>query len=166
MASRGFSVFSLSNAVRDEADRLGRDHSRDTLIEIGVQLRAAGGSGALAQKVLPRLQGRSTVDSIRHPGEVAVLRTLPRFILLGVDAPQELRFERSLQRGRTGDGTTLQEFADKESRENSTTESGQQLRATMLLADVVISNHGTLADLHRTIQPALEQVGVLIDSEG
>jgi len=145
--------------VRDEADRLGRDHSRDTLIGIGVQLRAAGGPGALARSVLPRLHGRDVVDSIRHPGEVAVLRTLPHFILLGVDAPQALRFERSLRRGRTGDGTTLQEFADKEERENTNTDAGQQLRATLLLADVVIDNDGTLADLHRTIETTLARVG-------
>jgi dephospho-CoA kinase len=158
----GFTVHSLSDVVREEADRLGRDHTRDTLIRIGVELRTQGGAGALARHILPRLRGRDVVDSIRNPGEVEVLRTLPRFILIGVDAPQPLRFERSIRRGRTGDGATLEEFARKEARENSTTEAGQRLLATLALADVVVQNDGTLDDLRRKVDEALAQTGVRV----
>ncbi len=146
--------------MREEATRLGLDHTRDNLIATGVRLRREGGPGALARAVLPRLALRSVVDSIRNPGEVEVLRSLPRFILLGVDAPQPLRFERSLRRGRTGDGATLEEFAEKERRENSTTEAGQQLVATFRLADVEIDNDGSLADLHDRVRGALARAGI------
>jgi dephospho-CoA kinase len=141
--------------VREEATRRGLDHSRDQLIRVGVDLRTKHGPGALAESVLPRLKGRSVVDSIRNPGEVEVLRRLRSFLLLGIDAPQALRFQRSLQRGRLGDGATLEEFARKEERENSTTKAGQQLLATLALADVVIDNDGTIADLRRKVREAL-----------
>ncbi len=95
------------------------------------------------------------MDSIRNPGEVAVLRTLKRFVLLGIDAPQPLRFQRSVRRGRLGDGATLEEFARKEERENSTTEAGQQLLATLALADRVVDNDGTMEDLHERTRRAL-----------
>jgi len=153
-------VHSLSDVVREEATERGQEHTRDNLIAIGVGLRSAGGPGALAHAILPRLRDREVVDSIRNPGEVAVLRTLPRFVLLGVDAPQSLRFERSLKRGRRGDGDTLEEFARKEARENSTTEAGQQLLATLALADVVVNNAGTLEDLHARVRKALVDRGV------
>jgi dephospho-CoA kinase len=149
-------VHSLSDVVREEATRLGLDHTRDTLITLGVRLRTTGGAGALAQAILPRLEARAAVDSIRNPGEVAALRSLPRFILLGVDAPQRLRFDRSIKRGRTGDGDSFEEFARKEARENSTTEAGQQLLATLALADVVIQNDSSLDELHVRVQRALE----------
>ncbi len=100
------------------------------------------------------------VDSIRNPGEVAILRTLPRFILLGVDAPQRLRFDRSLRRGRLGDGATLQEFAAKEARENATTEAGQQLMATLALADAVIDNAGTIRALRAAVRGTLRAFSV------
>ena len=160
LAASGFDVHSLSDAVREEATRRGLDHSRDHLIRVGVDLRVEHGPGALALSVLPRLKGRSVVDSIRNPGEVEVLRRLPRFLLLGIDAPQALRFERSLLRGRLGDGATLDEFARKEERENSTTPAGQQLLATLALADVLIDNDGTIADLRRKVQRALRAHGL------
>ena len=160
LASLGFSVHSLSDVVRDEATRLGLDHSRDTLIRVGVEMRSRHGPGALARRVLPRLTDRAVVDSIRNPGEVAVLRRLPRFLLLGIDAPQPLRFQRSLLRGRLGDGATLEDFASKEERENSTTRAGQQLLATLAQADIVIVNDGTIGDLRRRVREALAARGL------
>ena len=155
LAAQGFAVQSLSDVVRDEATRRGLDHTRDSLIRVGVELRTEGGPGALARRILPRLRPRAVVDSIRNPGEVEVLRTLPQFVLLGIDAPQSLRFQRSIRRGRLGDGATLDEFAQKESRENSTTEAGQQLLATLALADRVINNDGTIEELHGRTRHAL-----------
>jgi dephospho-CoA kinase len=160
LAAHGFQVYSLSDVVRREATRIGLDHGRDNLIRVGVRLRARGGPGALAGRILPRLRGQAVVDSIRNPGEVAVLRRLPRFLLLGVDAPQALRFERSLRRGRIGDGATLEEFARKEARENSTTEAGQQLQATLAMADCVVDNDSTLDALHARVRAALERRGI------
>jgi len=158
LATYGFGVCSLSDVVREEATRRGLDHSRDNLIRIGVELRASGGTGALARRILPQLNQRAVVDSIRNPGEVDVLRTLPRFVLLGVDAPQTLRFERSTRRGRPGDGATLEEFARKEALENSETEAGQQLVRTLALADAVVINDGTIETLHVKVRDALRSL--------
>ncbi|MFQ5878156.1 MAG: AAA family ATPase [Acidobacteriota bacterium] len=162
LSTRGFHLHSLSDVVREEAARSGLAPTRDNLIRTGVRMRSAGGPGALARKILPRLRGRDVVDSIRSPGEVAVLRGLPRFLLLGVDAPLELRFERSLRRGRVGDGATLEEFAARERRENSTTEAGQQLLATLRLADTVIDNDATIEELHLRVRETLEGAGVAL----
>jgi dephospho-CoA kinase len=149
-------VHSLSDVVRDEATRRGLDHTRDALIKMGVRLRTEGGTGALAERILPRLGRWAVVDSIRNPGEVAVLRRLPRFFLVGVDAPQALRFDRSVRRGRLGDGATLEEFAAKEARENATSEAGQQLVATLALADAVIDNARTIRALRAAVRRTLK----------
>jgi len=159
LSAHGFEAHSLSDVVRDAATAQGLEHTRDNLINVGVQLRERGGPGALAIRIVEQLAEKSVVDSIRSPGEVAYLRTLPRFLLLGIDAPIELRFERSLRRGRTGDGATLQEFARKEERENSETESGQQLQRTLALADRVVVNDGTLETLHQRAAGALRELG-------
>jgi dephospho-CoA kinase len=162
LAGHGFAVRSLSDVVREEAARRGLEPTRDNLIRVGVEIRSLEGPGALARRILAGLGPRAVVDSIRNPGEVAVLRTLKHFLLLGIDAPQALRFERSLRRGRTGDGATLAEFARKEARENSTTEAGQQLVATLALADALVRNDGTIDDLHRKVRDALERAGVAL----
>ncbi|MGH9750748.1 MAG: hypothetical protein ACRD6R_12590 [Candidatus Polarisedimenticolia bacterium] len=146
--------------MRDEATRRGLAHSRGNLIRVGVEMRAAGGPGALARRILPLLARPSVVDSIRNPGEVAVLRRLPRFLLLGVDAPPALRFQRSLRRGRLGDGATLEEFVRMEARENSRRRAGQQLRATFRLADARVDNDGTIAELHKATRRTLGTLGL------
>jgi dephospho-CoA kinase len=162
LAGHGFAVHSLSDVVREAATASGLSHTRENLIAVGVRLRQEGGPGALAARILDRLGGRAVVDSIRSPGEVAVLRGLPRFVLLGVDAPIDLRFERSVRRGRAGDGTTLEGFARNEALENSATEFGQQLRETLSLADRVVRNDGTLEDLRERTRRALAEIGVAL----
>ena len=160
LAARGYSVHSLSDIVREAAAQSGVEPSRDNLIATGVSLRAAEGPGVLAARILPRLTSRAVVDSIRGPAEVAVLRTLPTFVLIGVDAPMPLRFERSVLRGRLGDGPTLDEFARQEERENAKAETGQQLRRTLALADRVLVNDGTIAELHARALVLFREIGL------
>jgi dephospho-CoA kinase len=156
----GFIQRSLSDVVRQEATRQGLDHSRESLIKIGTWLREQFGPGVLAERILPLLGDRNVVDSIRNPGEIQVLRRLPGFLLLGVDAPIQIRFERSRLRARTGDGETLEEFARKESLELSGQGPGQQLRVCLSLADHVIVNDGTIQDLRRSVQEVLVARGI------
>jgi dephospho-CoA kinase len=158
LGETGFALHSLSDIVRESAAHQSLQPTRDNLIAAGVRLRVEEGPGALAARILPRLTGRAVVDSIRGPAEVARLRTLPRFILLGIDAPVNLRFERAQRRGRLGDGASLEEFIRKEERENSEAETGQQLRRTLALADRVIRNDGTLDDLARNVRRALAEI--------
>jgi len=155
LARRGFAIHSLSDVIRDEARARGLEPIREHLIRIGNELRRDGGPGALAKGIVPRLGRRDVVDSIRNPAEVAVLREVEGFVLLGVAAPIELRFERSLARARPGDPQTLEQFRTREDQENTDDPAAQQLRATFRLADHVIDNDGDLAALHAEIDRVL-----------
>jgi dephospho-CoA kinase len=162
LAEWGFTLHSLSDVVREEATRRGLDHSRESLILTGTSLRQMHGEGALAERILPLLTSRSVIDSIRNPAEILVLRSLPGFHLLGVDAPEALRYQRSRTRGRAGDGDTLEEFQRKERLEKSDRGPGQQLGVCFSMADVVVNNDGTLQDLRRRVEQALASRGVLL----
>jgi tRNA threonylcarbamoyl adenosine modification protein (Sua5/YciO/YrdC/YwlC family) len=155
----GYAAHSLSDVVRDEARRRGLEPVRDVLIPLGNELRQRGGPGALAERILPRLEPPALVDSIRNPAEVAVLRRLDGFVLLAIDAPVELRFRRSLERGRPGDALTLEEFREKERRENSTDPLAQQLAATAALADRVLVNDSSLEDLRARLLALMRAPG-------
>jgi dephospho-CoA kinase len=155
----GFTVHSLSDIVREEAAARGLPPEREHLIRIGTLLREQGGLGVLAERLLPRLDGWDAVDSIRNPAEVETLRKVPGFVLIGVDAPAELRFARSRLRARPGDPESFSEFAAKEKQENSSNPAGQQLRATFALADRVIDNNGDLDLLHRNVDSLLRSLG-------
>jgi dephospho-CoA kinase len=124
---------------------------RAHLIFIGNELRTSGGPGVLARAILNRLGDRDVVDSIRNPGEVEVLRTLPHFLLVGVRAAVEIRFQRCLDRRRPGDPSTLEEFRSREAEENSEDVARQQLNATFALADWILENDGDLGQLKRSV---------------
>lgn len=156
----GFVVHSLSDVIRDEAAVRELPPHREHLIRIGNELRAADGPGALARRILPKLGARAVVDSIRQPAEVAVLRELPQFVLLGVTAPVELRFQRALSRARPGDPQTLEAFVGREAEENSDNPAAQQLDATFALADHVVDNGDDLEALQATVQQLLSRLGV------
>ena len=162
LKERGFSNYSLSDEVRAEATRRGLDHSRENLIAVGTSLREKFGAGVLAARIIPKLADRSVVDSIRNPAEIEALRTLPGFILLGIDAPVALRFERSSLRGRPGDGGTLAEFRRKEDLEKSSHGPGQQLDVCFSMADLVVQNDGTLEELHRRVEAVLASCGTAL----
>ena len=159
LRTRGFAVYSLSDIVREEAAARGLSPEREHLIRIGTLLREQGGLGVLAERLIPRLGRRDVVDSIRNPAEVAALRSTPGFVLVGVDAPAELRFARSRLRARPGDPESFAEFTARERQENSANPAGQQLRATFALADRVVENDGDLDALHLKVDALLDSLG-------
>jgi dephospho-CoA kinase len=159
LRDRGFAVHSLSDIVREEAVARGLPPDREHLIRIGTLLREQSGLGVLADRLLLRLEGWDVVDSIRNPAEVETLRHVPGFVLVGVDAPVELRFARSRARARPGDPESFAEFIAREREENSVNPAGQQLRATFVLADRVIDNNGDLDVLHLKVNDLLNSLG-------
>jgi dephospho-CoA kinase len=151
----GFACHSLSDIVREEASARGLDHTREHLIAVGNDLRREAGPGVLATRIRSRLAQRDVVDSIRNPTEVEELRRETGFHLLGLDASVELRFQRSRQRGRLGDGASLEDFMAKEEAENTTDPAAQQLRATLQLADIKLTNDGELQSLLEAVDQTL-----------
>lgn len=146
----GFEYFSLSDEIRWSLARKGVEPTRDALTAEGNAIRHLEGAGALASRVTGRFsQGiNQIVDSIRNPEEVRVLRQCPNFFLISIDAPVEVRFERSRTRARPGDPDTIAGFLAAEERELAGGDpAAQQLIATMKLADYTICNNSDAAAL-------------------
>jgi dCMP deaminase len=158
LASRGFEYYSLSDEIRREIRDRGLEIARDILIEVGNELRGRFGPGILAERILRVLESdrNYVVDSIRSPFEVEVLRRRKDFTLLAVEADQKRRFERSRSRGREKAAQTLEQFIEEEARElDSNDPASQQLNETGRQADLVVSNNGTLEELHRRLDELL-----------
>ena len=158
LKSRGFQYSSLSDEIREEIRRRGLEITRDVLIDVGNELREQHGPGVLAERVLQNLGNDQNyvIDSIRNPYEVDALRQRSDFTLLAIEAEQKIRFERSRARGRENAAQTFQQFIDEEERElNSDNPANQQLIATRQKADLVVTNDGTLEELHRRLDKLL-----------
>ena len=158
LQERGFHYYSLSDVLREEAQKQGKPVTRDVLVELGNTLRNYHGPAVLAEKVFARLDPEKNyvIDSVRHPREIQVFRRRRDFILATVRAPEKLRFERLKQRGRESDPRTFEDFHVLEEREaKSTVESDQQLDQAIAMADVVLENTGPLKMLHEKVKEVL-----------
>jgi dephospho-CoA kinase len=149
---KGYAYFSLSDVIRDALRNDGKEDTRDNLIEKGNKLRKKYGPDILARLAMEKVEDKTVIDSIRNPSEVKYLRKEKEFILLAIDAPVELRYERVKRRGRQESASTLEEFIKKEKEEMTDSEKGQQLHRCMKMADIIIMNDGTLEDLHLKLE--------------
>ncbi len=161
LRARGFEAHSLSDVIRDVLTARGEGETRERMIETGRALRAEHGPAVLAERLAANIRsgGRYVIDSIRHPAEVEALRArAEHFLLLWVDAPVSLRFERLRRRGRSGDPRDEAELATFEARERGGAEelAAQQLDAVLALADLRVWNDGDLDALHRQLERQLE----------
>jgi len=158
LKSRGFVYRSLSDEIRKEIQKRGGEIDRNTLIETGNSLRKEFGPAVLAERMMAGLDEDQNyvMDSIRNPSEVKALKTRKDFTLIGLETDQEIRFRRSSERGRENAARTLEQFLEEESRElESKDPTRQQLNATQGLADLIVSNNGTLEELHRKLDQLL-----------
>ena len=161
LTRKGYRFYSLSDILRAELEKEGRETTRENLIQKGRELRKSHGEGYLAKRTLALLQPdqNSVVDSFRHPLEVEVFRAAPDFHLVSVEADPAVRFERIHKRSRPGDPKTLEEFQRLEEREAQSAQSeGQQLTPTASLADSTIHNNGGLAELEKSIGKLISQL--------
>ena len=164
LSQNNFDYHSLSDSLRDELRRLGKEETRENLIEIGNRLRKEGGPGVLADKMIPKLEldNNHIIDSIRNPFEVNSLReklSSNTFILISVDADARLRYDRLCSRRRIGDSDSWESFVNQEKQEeNNDDPNKQQLSKTMNMADYNIDNSGSLEDLEKQVKIILSKL--------
>lgn len=162
LQKQGYIFYSLSDIIREEAQEMEVEDTRENLQEIGNVLREKNGPDYLAKeinkKILENQKAGITnfvIDSIRNPSEVEELRKNKDFILLGVDAPIELRYERAKNRGRIEPLKTLEEFKKSEELENNTEPNKQQLTVVFKSADRLVYNDDTIEELKESLEYVL-----------
>ncbi len=138
---------SLSSVIRAEEQRKKKDFNRKSLQDFGNEMRKNYGTHILAKmgvEYLPRERELIIVDGIRNPGEAEWLKKTfgKNFFLIGVDAPQEIRWQRVQTRERQTDPKTFEEFIalDKRDQGEGEPEYGQQVGKCMSMCDFVIQN--------------------------
>ena len=160
LQSRSFTALSLSDAIRAELANQGLEETRERMIETGQAMRRRAGPGALAQGLAKQLlpDRNYAIDSIRHPVEVEILRQHAEasghvFHLVWIDAKLDTRFDRLVERGRSGDPTTIADLETLEARERGSDDpNAQQLDAVEADADYRLANDDSLEAFQEAIQ--------------
>ncbi|MBS3133584.1 AAA family ATPase [Candidatus Woesearchaeota archaeon] len=157
---KGFAYYSLSDELRALLKKRKIPATRENLIEAGKHYRERYGNGYLAAVVAKKIgKKKAVVDSIRNLGEVAELRKIKGFILIAVDAPVKMRFERARKRMSRRDQKTFFEFTAKEKEELHGKGAGQQIAACMKKADFKINNNLSLGNLYKKMEATLRKIG-------
>lgn len=172
LANRGFFYTSTSDRVREEADRRGLPRVRKTLQDIGNELRATFGLSILVERsllLIPEEAKLVVVDGIRNPGEVLFVKNQMAGVIIGVDAPVELRLKWYLARAkrRGEDGVTEADFWLTNNRDLGIGEDpmGQQSRATFAMSDHVLYNDGTDRMVQECTELLREKFGVNLEGK-
>lgn len=162
----GFLWIAYSDILRGELKKRNVELTRKNLQDIGDELRKNEGNGVLSKRIIEQIKfGENyVIGNIRNPGEVEVMREkyAGKFMLVKIDASQELRFQRLLQRRREKDPQTFEEFKKVEERDFGENEEsyGQQHNAVFALADKVIENNLTLEELRDKVKKLVEELDI------
>jgi dephospho-CoA kinase len=155
---KGFKSISLSDILRIEAKNQNLEPTRENLTQLGKTMRQQLHPGFLAEKALFHIDQneKHVIDSIRHPYEIKILKQhLRPFLLIGIDAPVAMRFERSQLRGRQENASNIDEFIAREQAEMKDNLNAQQLHKCMELCDFLIINDGSRDELEDKIDQAI-----------
>ena len=159
---KGFTHYSARSFITEEVKKRNMPIDRNAMIIVGNDLRKEHGPAYVLEQLylLARaVGGNAVVESIRTTGEVVGLRQYDDFYLIGVDAPQSIRYQRILERKSATDSATFDEFVAIENREMQSQDPGiQNIAAVLSLADVVIVNNGTPEELFAKIEAKLESL--------
>ncbi len=168
----GIPIVVMGDVVREEAAKRGLELTDENLGKIASELRKKEGMDAIAKRCIPKIRealkekGVVVVDGIRGIDEIRRFKQAfgEDFILIAIDAPQNVRLERAKKRMRSDDVKTLEELRARDEREES-----WGLKQAFEIADFTIENVGNIQDFREKVKELLSKlargVEVLIETD-
>ena len=144
--------------LREMLSRLGLEPKKSALGDFGTFLRTHYGQNVITKMVEERAKDvrHLVVSGFRSPLE-AKERQEHGGIVVYIDAPNELRYERILSRKRAHDAGSLDELRRLDSQERDSADPmAENLSAVKAIADIVIVNDGTLLQLHEKLDELIQ----------
>ncbi|WP_456327285.1 AAA family ATPase [Archaeoglobus sp.] len=161
----GIPVVCMGDVVREEAKKRNLPLTDEVLGKIASELREKEGMDAIAKRCIPLVRekgkdvGVVVVDGIRGIAEVeAFKKAFDDFILIAVEAPLELRFQRALKRKRSDDVKSIEELKERDRRELS-----WNLAKALEIADFTIENTSGLDEFREKVRDLLEQLAKKVE---
>lgn len=153
-----YTHFSVRNFLEQELDKRWQPHDRDAMRELADWLRRQFGPSYVIDQMYKKaadLWKDAIIESIRNIWEIDKLRQYDQFFLLWIDADKELRYHRIVKRWSSTDHVTYEEFCEQEDKEIHTQNPYEMnLVGCLALADVIIYNNWTVAQLYMEIERA------------
>uniref|UniRef100_A0A7C3RLP8 Multifunctional fusion protein n=1 Tax=Archaeoglobus fulgidus TaxID=2234 RepID=A0A7C3RLP8_ARCFL len=164
----GLQVVVMGDAVREEALRRDLELKDENLGKIATELREKEGMDAVAKRCIPKIRellmehGVVVVDGIRGVAEIERFKKAfgDDFILIAIESPPEVRFERAKLRKRSDDVSSLEELRERDRREES-----WGLKEAMEMADFTVENTGSYEDFVDKVKQILVKLAKNVEIE-
>lgn len=153
---------SLGDIAREEAQKRYGSIERPILYKTSNEIRAAEGAGAMGHRAVAKYNEVKdkfpeglVVSGFRTKAEADAIRE-EGGIILYIDAPEKMRYERLVSRARAEEGVlSYEEFKKREDAENGGVDPDFSIIAVKDIADHVIENTTTLEDFIAAAEKAL-----------
>lgn len=158
---KGFAHYSARDFIVREIERRGMPVNRDSMTIVANALRAENDPGFIIRSLYEeaaKTGGDAVIESLRAVSEVALIQELGG-IVIGVDADPKIRYERAFARGSVTDNVSFDYWLEQEKRESNPDDpTKQNIFGSLQAADYIVTNNGTLEELHAQIEKVLEGV--------
>lgn len=164
----GIPVVVMGDVVREEAARREVRPTDENLGKIASELRKKEGMDAIAKRCIPKIMdaakdsGVVVVDGIRGMAEVERFKKAfgEDFILIAIDCPAEIRFERAKMRRRSDDVESIEDLIERDRREES-----WGLKDAMEAANFTIENTRDYSNFIETVRQILLKLAKNVEIE-
>jgi len=150
---KGILVIRMGDLVWEETKRQGKPLDDKNVGEIAHSMREKHGMDIWAKRTVEKIHSLKkspllVIDGVRNMEEIEYFKKeLGRdFLVIAIDAPDELRRKRAISRGRTDDSKNLKDLEERDKREIR-----WGLQKVIANADIVIPNNGSLEDFKKQV---------------
>lgn len=155
----GAKQFRFSDSLRDMLDRLHLPQTRKNLSDLSHALRQTFGEDILAHVIENDAKNDASpfvvIDGIRRLSDIDLVRGIPGFTLIYVEADMERRHNRLIQRTQNADDPikTFEDF-----KKDHLLETEMTIPPLRAVAKHIINNDGTLEELYAKVDTVLAEV--------
>jgi len=164
LRENGFEYFETRRVIEEALSEMDMELSRSNMQDLADKWRSEYGAGALMKKILEKIDYSKNwmIDSLRNFGEAEFLKEQfgKDFLLISVDAPREIRFERIKKRGKQSDMLDWNKFLEVDERDNfdKNNPMGQQTGKLIENSDFVVVNDGTIEEGLKRVEKIWEEI--------
>ena len=168
----GYTPFNYGDVIFEERTRLGLKEERKNSNAVGASLRLRFGNDVIARKIAASIQKfrnqkllqKILIDGLRHPDEIVWVKKNLGAQVVGINASQEVRYQRSVKRNRIVDPKLRADFneVDEEDRGVNIQDHANQTDACLKLADIIIENNDEdIEEYIKKFREGLKALGIL-----
>lgn len=144
----GFVNLRLSCVLEKEMLTAGLPFSRINYQTTADRLREAKGADYLSQVLIDSIEKQQdstkfVIDGFRNPSEIEPFRKRGHFLLIGIDAPAKVRYQRLVDKHNSRSPQNWEEFIREENRDNGVGEPewGQHIDRCLQEADNIVDSN-------------------------